>query len=102
KEKFEKITKAVVLKSGLIIKTGQSWLCASPDGLLENENSCLEIKCPFSCKDSELDVPYIKENMLVKNHPYYTQVQLQMYVSNSEKCYLFVFSPHNHELVVVQ
>ena len=98
---FETVSNKKVLKSGLIIKTNQSWLCASPDGLLKNENSCLEIKCPFTCENSKIQVDYIKDNKLVRNHPYFTQVQLQMYCSNSDLCYFFVYSSHDYLLVPV-
>lgn len=102
REKFQIVTQKTVQRSGLIVKTGQSWLCGSPDGLLSNENSCLEIKCPFSCENTDLNVEYIKENKLKKNHPYYTQVQLQMYISNSKECYLFLYSSKDFLVITVE
>jgi len=102
KETFESQTNCQVLPSGLVIKPFQSWLCASPDGLLPNEKACLEIKCPSSCQESEISVPYIKDGNLVKSHPYYTQVQIQMYVTNFQECQFFVFSDRDSKILTIK
>ena len=94
---FELKNQTDVFPSGLIVKPSQTWLCASPDGLLINEFHCLEIKCPSSCKEQEIKVDYILNEALVKSHPYYTQVQLQMYVMNTQKCKFFIYSENDHK-----
>jgi hypothetical protein len=52
----------------------------------------LEIKCPSSCKDLPINVEYIKDDELKKSHPYYTQIQLTMFVCNAEEAAFFVYS----------
>ena len=101
RENFCKITGKDVIESGLIVKTNQTWLCSSPDGLIKDENICLEIKCPSSCENIDISVDYIRDNNLVKSHPYFTQVQLQMYTSNSDSCHFFVFSEKDFILINV-
>ena len=99
---YSEKTGNIVIDSGLIVKHGQSWLCSSPDGLIPSENACLEIKCPSSCEGKEINVNYLQDNKLVTNHVYFTQVQLQMYVSNSKFCHFFVFSEKDSKLVIVE
>ena len=101
RECYTNITGNLVKESGLIIKPGQTWLCASPDGLISQGKICLEIKCPSSCENSQINVNYITNNQLVKNHMYYTQVQIQLYVSNCDLCHFFVFSEADNKLIVV-
>ncbi len=73
KERYKEITGLSVIKSGLVIRKGQEWLCASPDGFVERKNDVcvLEIKCPFSCRGKQINVPYWdKEKKLKKTHEY--------------------------------
>ncbi|KAL1513626.1 hypothetical protein ABEB36_003015 [Hypothenemus hampei] len=37
---------------GLIVKMDQPHLAASPDGVITETDSLLEIKCPYTCKNS--------------------------------------------------
>jgi hypothetical protein len=84
----------------------QPWLCATPDGFFQDEQGdlCfLEIKCPFSAKDEpKINVPYVRNNTLVATHAYYTQVQIQMYVANIQKCHFFVYSPADFVHIVIE
>jgi len=102
KEKYEEVTGNKAVQVGLIIKKDQSWLAASPDGVInEKELLLLEIKCPSSCKNKNIDVPYLVNGELKKSHCYYTQIQIQMYVCNAKKCHLFVFSDQDYKLLTV-
>lgn len=94
KEAYEKKTGNVVLDSGLVVKAEQPWLCGTPDGFVVSREGLftLEIKCPVSCKDGPIDVDYVINGKLKESHAYFTQVQLQMYVCNVQKCHFFVFS----------
>ena len=102
RKSYSEMTGNIVLDSGLFVKPEQSWLCGSPDGLIPSEKACLEIKCPSSCEGKEIDVIYLKGNQLATNHTYYTQVQLQMYVSNYQKCHFYVYSEKDSKLVIVE
>jgi len=101
REHYSKITGKHVIESGLLVRANQTWLCSSPDGLIKDEKICLEIKCPSSCENLDISVDYIKNENLVKSHPYFTQVQIQMYTSNSDFCHFFVFSEKDFILINV-
>lgn len=105
-KKYKYINNVHVIKCGLVIHQKQPWICASPDGLVLHLNKVkklLEIKCPYSCKDTllinkdsgKLNVPYLKfdreKNIYLKQtHNYFTQCQIQMYCTGLEECDLFV------------
>ncbi len=104
KQCFKSVSNVDLFDCGLIIKKSQPWLCASPDGVfLDNSgNICLlEVKCPSSCMGKDIIVPYLKDNELKKNHPYYTQIQIQLFCCDVEKCILFVYSSTDHKIVEV-
>jgi hypothetical protein len=104
KEKYSSLTGNVLHKAGLVIKPCQPWLCASPDGIVEDQTGdllCLEVKCPKSCENKEITVPWLSDEGLNVRHPYYTQIQLQMYCCNLPAAHLFVFSEHDSCLVKI-
>jgi len=104
KQCFQSVLNVKVFDCGLVIKKNQPWICASPDGVFRDEtgNICLlEVKCPALCMGKEICVPYLKDNQLKKNHPYYTQIQVQLYCCEIEKCVLFVYSSTDHKIVEV-
>ncbi len=103
KKKYEEVTGNSVQEAGLLVKKNQPWLCASPDGIVEKEGEVLllEVKCPSSCRGKKISVPYVEENQLKKVHPYFSQVQLQMYCAEVEKCDFFVFSSADYVLITV-
>jgi hypothetical protein len=94
-----------VLESGLVVSADQSWLAATPDGLVIDEAGqiiVVEVKCPISCRESNIKVDYVKEEKLKKTHPYFFQVQVQMYLCKATKCHFFVFSPVDSLLIVIE
>jgi putative phage-type endonuclease len=104
KECFQSVLNVHVFDCGLVIKKSQPWICASPDGVFLDDTgkTCLlEVKCPSSCVAKAISVPYLKDNQLKKNHPYYTQIQIQLYCCDLEKCFLFVYSSSDHKIIEV-
>ncbi|XP_075543636.1 uncharacterized protein LOC142578107 [Dermacentor variabilis] len=101
---------------GLVIHPKQHWLCCSPDGIISTNNTtrAVEIKCPFSLKDSELidadqEVSYVKyihyvngKLTLRKTHPYFTQVMVILYVLNIQEVHLFVYSKKQSLSLIVE
>ena len=93
-----------ITKTGFFISRYHPWLGASPDGLLGTTH-VIEIKCPYilrSCEPSQLDNLTSQQRSshfneltdhgglrLRRNHPYFWQVQCQMYVLGIYKA-LFV------------
>ena len=109
-KKYEEISGNQVQKSGLVVNISKPYFAASPDGLVLDSNGdiiVLEVKCPISCKDSMIFVDYLnwnpfkKEHEFVKNKPYYTQVQLQMFCCGAKKAHFFVYSSVSYRLVTV-
>ncbi len=60
------------------------------------ELGVLEIKCP-----EKIDVPWIVNGKLVKNHTYYTQIQLTMYTCNAKFADLFIYTADSHKIIDV-
>jgi len=89
---------------------------ASPDGLVDGENSLLECKCPYKLRNctslkealtisvetcqSDLYVVNHLNNKWVTNteHDYYHQMQGCMYLSNRDLCYLVVWTSKDSEV----
>ena len=106
RKSYQSLTNNKVFEVGLIVKANQQWLSCSPDGLFLD--SCgnlavLEIKCPSSCKDGKIKVDYIDKNeKLVPTHSYYSQIQIQMYITGAKNCHFFVYSHSDHKLIIVK
>jgi len=83
---------ADINSTGLRISGENPWLGASPDGIMScscHGNSVVEVKCPYSMRGmsvSEIlqhpNCCLTAEGLLNKQHPYYTQLQIQMFVFN--------------------
>ena len=100
------------------MRPGFEFFGASPDGLFISEYGELctfEAKCPFKCKDMNIDMDYLEKvvvedadgsrsqkNILKKSHPYYKQVQLQMFVTQSQLSHFFVYSSVDFKHVIVK
>lgn len=99
---------------GLFVNPLQPWLCASVDGIVIDTNNLkiLEIKCPSSCSykpifdatKNTFNVSYLcldENNMIKASHSYYTQCQIQMYVTGLHMCHLYVWSRKDSCLATV-
>jgi YqaJ-like viral recombinase domain len=92
-----------VTECGLYIHQNLSFLCASPDRIVTCRccgEGLLEVKCPINCADldpAEATLPYLVRDgdgrlMLKHTHRYYTQIQMQMAVTDRKWCDFFVYS----------
>ena len=107
KIKFSDVMKLKVCDIGLVCKEKFSWFGGSPDGMIRLENGdlvVLEIKCLYSYRDD----PKIgkvkclnKAGKLKTTHPYYTQIQLNCWVTGAKYAYLFLFTDHDYKTVKV-
>ena len=102
---------------GLVIDNEYPCLGASPDAKF-NCSCCnfgvVEIKCPYSLRDSMLSqVIHDKEKefyityesgmyTLNKKHQYFTQVQLEMRVTETNVCNFVVWTPHETLILEVK
>ncbi|XP_014676996.1 PREDICTED: uncharacterized protein LOC106816868 isoform X2 [Priapulus caudatus] len=95
-------TRCTTSKAGFTIAQTHPFLGASPDGIV-NCSCCgeglIEIKCPYIYRDvtvadaTEDSKFCLGADMKIKvNHPYYTQMQMQMFVTNMIYCDLVVWT----------
>lgn len=81
-------------KCGIFVDSSLSCLSATPDGINESRSVIVEIKCPYSVRFKKPEATsFLQNNSLKKNHMYYTQVQIQMYVTKIFKCDFVVWTP---------
>ena len=100
-----KIKGVQALKCGLIVSKKYKWLCGSPDAIVVDQNGSrvlLEIKCPSSNRNSEINVKYLKNGKLRESHEYFTQVQLLMYLTKCQLTHFFIYSDSDYKLVEVE
>ena len=95
-----------VRDSGLFLSEVYPYSGASADGILEcccETIFVIEIKCPIKAtkmpltelaiSDDSFCMEYVYgEYILKKDHAYYYQVQLQMFLTQAKACYFFVYS----------
>ena len=91
---------------GLTLHKEMSFLGASPDGIFHcachDEKYLLEVKCPFSMKDTLSIEEAINQTSffidqhksLKRSHKYFTQIQMQLFVCGYRQCELIVWSPN--------
>ena len=100
----------IINEVGLIISKKYHQLAASPDRIVFCEcctGGCLEIKCPYLLYTNRIDnlEDYLKlkscclekENdafVLKKDHTYYYQIQMQIFVSTLPYCDFVIWSPN--------
>lgn len=91
-----------VIPTGLWL-ANNGLLGAAPDGLVNN-NHIVEVKCPWKFRNAVLEVEieknhdYIlyKENNTLfvnKTHPYWDEIQGQLYLTKRQFCYLVIWTP---------
>ena len=84
-------------------------MASSPDAVVSCEccgDGLLEIKCPLNTAHSDpqsCPPAYLIRNdegqlYLKPNHPYHTQVVVQLAVTDYKWCDLFVYTPHGYHV----
>lgn len=92
-------------EAGLVLNEKYPQFGASLDGHTSCDccgKGCLEIKCPFSMKDKHhLDLSWLLDSQsnntkqLERRHPYYSQIQMQLFMFDRQFCDFFVWSPND-------
>jgi len=95
-----------VARCGLVVDKYRPWLACSPDGIARDsagDTHLVEIKCPAKNIKDISELPYIDSNTLElkNNHKYYTQCQLQMYVTGIHTLNLFIYKEPNVETAIL-
>jgi YqaJ-like viral recombinase domain len=86
-------------------------LGASPDGLIPDLSATVEVKCPYSAREKTIAEACALNNFFLimdengtpslrQNHPYFDQIQGQMYICGAVKCYFVVYT--TKELCVIE
>ena len=101
-KKFCEVKGKRVNRCGFFVHPDLPYLGASPDGIVEGENAVVEIKCPFSARNSKISPENIKnfsflercgDNIRLKrNHDHYYQVIGQLKLAKRIKCYFCVYT----------
>lgn len=82
-------------KCGIIIDESRNYLSVTPDAISDEQETIVEIKCPYSVKDGKPEsVDYLSCGRLQTSHKYYTQVQVQMHVTKIHTCDFVVWTPN--------
>ena len=95
---YESARNVKVKSCGITVSRTHPFLGASPDGIV-NKDLIVEVKCPFSAINKEISsvtVPYLKDVngklKLSAKHPYYYQIQGQLFCSERKYCDLIVYT----------
>jgi predicted phage-related endonuclease len=104
--KFAETTGKKVEQCGLSIDLAHPFLAATPDGAVVGEDALVEVKCPYTGRNSKIAkgklFPCLElrdgELKLRRNHNYFYQVQAQMKICGKSFCYFVVFT--NCDMVV--
>lgn len=90
---YEKERKTTTKTCGLFIYKKHNFIAVTPDAITEDDEAIIEIKCPYSVKNELASTaPFIKNGSLIKNHPYFTQIQLQMLVTEKTLAHFVVWT----------
>lgn len=113
-EEFQKKYKITVQSTGIWLHES-GLLGASPDGLsdVQGNKVCIEVKCPYKYRNSNLKecltdckdyIIYFDTNLndfnLNDKHPYYDQIQGEIYLTKSTSAILIIWTPNM--MIVVQ
>ena len=86
---YEQETKNTVIATGF--HEYDTWLGASPDGLVD-EDGLIEVKCPYGMRDKNptefISIDY--------QTGYFSQVQMQLHVTNRQWCHFYQWSAHGY------
>ena len=104
---YSKQTGQTVVGCGLFICPTNSFLAATPDGLVEPA-LLVEVKCPYTRRDeaiTPITVPYLKECdsglQLDHKHDYYHQIQGQLMITGKKRCDLVVYTKVDMKVIQI-
>jgi len=79
-------------------------LGASPDGLV-GRNALLEVKCPFTQRDSTIEEAVSSDNFYIQKNAenvYWHQVQGQLHLSEREICFFVVWTTKETLILLIE
>lgn len=102
------------VRMGLVVHPASPWIGYSPDGFIVSTNVLIEIKTAVIKKiDSSISMEqllsrlsYLKkiddQYFLKQRHKYYGQIQLGMFILNSNKCHFIIYHPGIDDIYVIE
>ena len=105
-------TKLPVHETGLWLQSA-AFLCASPDRLV-GDDAVLEVKCPFTqwnstkaeaVASSDFCLEKLDQSVvycLKQTHPYWHQVQGQMYITGRSLCYFVIWTTKETAVITIK
>ena len=99
-QKFHHKNFLIVKRCGFLVKQTHALLDASSYGIVSctcHNNRVLEIKCPHNYPNelkqwqNDKRFPLNPEGSFKENHPYYFQIQLQMFIHNLNDGHFLIF-----------
>lgn len=112
---YRKKRNPLVRKCGMVVKLGECWFAASPDGVDPLNRIVVEIKCPLAgetegiadLENNKAVRKYLNRSatgqlILNKRHDYYCQVQMNMWVLQCELCDFVVYSKKDDDFIVLE
>ncbi len=106
----QKHTNFAIKNTGLHISLSHPYIGASPDGITLCQccgKNLVEVKCPF-CTNDVTKVKYILPDKdtgitkLARDHAYYYQMQVQMFVLGAKSCDFVVYTEEKKDTCKVQ
>ena len=107
-DKYEELKSVKTSPCGTFVSLSMPYISSTPDRLVD-ENTVLEVKCPYVCRDkaiSEATVPYLRningKFCLDQIHDYYYQVQGQMFCCNRKQCHFVIYTFEDIKVIMVK
>lgn len=104
------LTNKCVEQCGLFVSVEYPYLGASPDGLV-GDQEIIEVKCPYTGRYELItpseNFPFLQQStddntlMLKTSHPYYDQVQGELFMSQRNLCHFVVYTLVDIQIVKV-
>jgi hypothetical protein len=99
-----------IAECGLFIDEEYHFLGASPDGLVNDGEGIVEIKCPYNSFNCEIGssikkMKFLSQRkntygLLRKGDSYYYQIQGQLHVTKRKYCYFAIWTSHSSDLKI--
>jgi hypothetical protein len=95
-----------ITECGLFIDSEFDFLGSSPDGMVNDKEGIIEIKCPYNSFNKEIETSikdmkfFNRVGLLRKSHKYFYQIQGQLHITDRKFCYFAVWTSDKWDLKV--
>lgn len=110
---YENAFKCTVMHLGLVVQPDLAFLGFSPDGMVQDKNRLIEIKCPTVGKSKTIvdcleNLKYLTGSLADRNlslkrkHKFYGQIQMGMGLLKCTNCHFVVYSSFDNTLIAIE